>query len=106
MGTWAICVWDTARHIRVMWWNRGKTYNSKKWHDRAVQIIALPTAFALMAFSAVARMYDMMCNSFSDDVARLPTWAERKRVASKFYEAHYQIADLYEAWALFHFGKL
>lgn len=104
--TWVVCVWDSFRHVRVMWRKQDTTYNSKKWHDRAIQIIALPAAFGLMSFSAVTRVWDMMCNSFSDDIARLSRWEDRERVASKFYEAHYQIADLYEAWALFHFGKL
>merc|ERR1719199_1820934 len=59
-----------------------------------------------MAFSAVTRVWDVMCNSFNEEITRLNVWDDRLHVSSRFYAAHYQIADLYEAWALFHFGKL
>mmetsp|Transcript_10852 Transcript_10852/g.24616 ORF Transcript_10852/g.24616 Transcript_10852/m.24616 type:complete len:461 (+) Transcript_10852:72-1454(+) len=105
--TLVISAWDTWRHVNTMMKHSPKGRKGPmQAHDRAVQIIALPTAFALMSLSAVSRVWDVMCNSFSDDFANLDGWEERREVNFKFYKAHYQIADLYEAWALFQFGKL
>lgn len=103
---WFVSLLDTFRHVRVMWYNTDLSETSVRAHDRAVQIIALPAVFALMSLSGVARIWDVMRDSFSDDVDGMDTWEERRMMAFQFYDAHYHIADLYEAWSLMHFGKL
>lgn len=55
-------------------------------------------------FKSVLRMVMLMTGStHSDTVA---DFEDRKEVLFDYYEANYQVADLYEAWAIWCFARL
>jgi len=101
--TWCVCAHGTWRHAREIWTMSGVSRN----HDLVIQIIALPLVYALMALSAVLRMWRLMANSFGDPEDdwwhKWDTWHYK---ALQIYEADYAVADLYESWALHHFAVL
>lgn len=101
LATWVICGWDTWTHARVIWM---KAAGSTEAHDLAIQIIALPMVYSLLSLSALVRMWKIMSNTFGEDADE--PWAERFTHDMERYEAAYQVADLYEAWALHHFAVL
>lgn len=101
--TWLVCSWDTFKHARNIWSKTGLV----PAHDYAIQIIALPMVYSLMSLSALLRMWKVMSNFFGDQgVDWMDAWDEELHHALEIYEADYQIADLYEAWALHHFAVL
>lgn len=65
-------------------------------HDRAVNILALPPVYGLMSMSALVQVYQWATKS--------PDWDPRSTFGR--YETCTQVGDLYEAWALYQFGKL
>merc|ERR1719375_2797701 len=58
-----------------------------------------------MSFKSVCRMIQISMNDASYHHAQ-HTWVERKEFLSTLYEANFSVADLYEAWALYHFAML
>lgn len=100
LATWVICGWDTWTHARIIWSRTGST----EAHDLAIQIIALPMVYSLLSLSAVVRMWKIMSNFFGESSE--DDWNTRRDRALEIYEADYQVADLYEAWALHHFAVL
>merc|ERR1740129_1994194 len=70
-----------------------------------VQIIALPIVYSLMAFAAVMRMWQIVGDQWGNTIKTF-SFQGREHYVFRVYEADYQIADLYEAWALYHFGTL
>lgn len=82
-------------------------------HDLAMQVVALPLVYGLFALDNVVEMlrvftghaymraYDGKAPG-SDYV----TWITSVELADESYETNFQIADLYEAWALRCFGYL
>jgi len=104
LATWVICGWDTWTHARVIW---RRTSGSTEAHDLAIQIIALPMVYSLMSLSALVRMWKVMSMNFFGELGPMPeSWADRRDREVELYEAAYQVADLYEAWALRHFAVL
>lgn len=102
--TWVICVWDTWRHARII--RSSAAYTDAVFlRDLVVQIIALPMVYVMLSYAAVIRMWQVASNKFGT-TARKFTYEGREHYVFAVYEADYQIADLYEAWALYHFGTL
>lgn len=104
-------------------------------HDRAVQIIALPTVFGLMALAAMLPVFELTTGQITVDMLASPwydfrnpfnhidwsrfssqqgpqsshkpaEWKDAKVLALWRYETCFYVADLFEAWALFQFGRL
>jgi len=121
-------------------------------HDRAIQIIALPTVFSVMCMASMLPIFALISgtidakelkspwNGFvnpfeaaaavllqglpgtSDDFGRVATgnmtltnitraadaapWEQAQGLAFWRYETCYYVGDIFEAWALFQFGKL
>mmetsp|Transcript_70479 Transcript_70479/g.184788 ORF Transcript_70479/g.184788 Transcript_70479/m.184788 type:complete len:461 (-) Transcript_70479:104-1486(-) len=122
-------------------------------HDRAVQIIALPSVFAVMAMASMVPMLELVTDNISEEMIDTPfginiqqriesivsghpeignlvhhanssaisngssfgnnsthtthmTWAAARDLALWRYETCFFVADLFEAWALYQFGKL
>lgn len=68
-------------------------------HDRAVMIIALPAVYSVMAMGALARVFQYFVNH--SDGAR-----GNLEFTLRAAETCFWVGDLYEAWALYQFGKL
>jgi len=72
-------------------------------HDRAVQIILLPAVYSIMGMSSITRIYSSIA-SVQDPYSHENS--EMLRHALSRSETCFWVGDLYEAWALFQFGKL
>lgn len=70
-------------------------------HDRAVQIVLLPAVYSVMAMSSLTRMYN-----FVSEHAGSADKSSGLHDALSRSETCFWVGDLYEAWALFQFGKL
>jgi len=72
-------------------------------HDRAVQIILLPLVYSVMGMSSITRMYTFIGSAVNpyDDSNKELMHDSLSRSETCFW-----VGDLYEAWALFQFGKL
>jgi len=121
---------QTLQHVREIQQERAPMK-----HDRAVQIIALPAVYGVMAMSSLARMFQMSAGYFDDDFKHRPLNGSRSALGvngsssvhsvnassnalsqsaeddrSQLFisksETCFWVGDLYEAWALFQFGKL
>jgi len=66
-------------------------------HDRALQIIALPAVYGLMAMCALVKLYHQVTQDLE---------VEQVGIAFARYETCIYVGDLYEAWALYQFGTL
>lgn len=119
-------------------------------HDRAVQIIALPSVFAVMAMASMVPMYELVTGNIDEEMLQTPfgvdirmrfgqlqgtsmlpnvtspiasttqrpsapssiyqassdNWQEKLDLALWRYETCFYVGDLFEAWALYQFGKL
>eukprot|EP00425_Heterocapsa_triquetra_P001513 CAMPEP_0195054798 /NCGR_PEP_ID=MMETSP0448-20130528/3613_1 /TAXON_ID=66468 /ORGANISM="Heterocapsa triquestra, Strain CCMP 448" /LENGTH=392 /DNA_ID=CAMNT_0040084351 /DNA_START=221 /DNA_END=1399 /DNA_ORIENTATION=+ len=111
-------------------------------HDRAVQIIALPAVFAVMAMASMVPILELVTNNINSEMLETPfginvqdrvqhlfhphgeaqlidvslpgnfsnqthlRWEPAKQVALWRYETCFFVGDLFEAWALYQFGKL
>ncbi|CAD7955184.1 unnamed protein product [Amoebophrya sp. A120] len=73
-------------------------------HDLSIQVIALPCVYSMMAFKSVVRVWMMMtASTHNNNVADIES---RKQQLMDYYESNYQLADLYEAWAIWCFSRL
>lgn len=72
-------------------------------HDRAVQIILLPAVYSVMAMSSITRLF-----SFIGSEAHPYSVHNSAELHNSLSRAQtcFMVGDLYEAWALFQFGKL
>mmetsp|Transcript_12965 Transcript_12965/g.35275 ORF Transcript_12965/g.35275 Transcript_12965/m.35275 type:complete len:434 (-) Transcript_12965:52-1353(-) len=98
-------------------------------HDRAVQIIALPTVFGLMALASMLPVFELTTGSITAEMLKSPwydfqplnilslfqarqpgdkpaSWNDAKLLAFWRYETCMYVADLFEAWVLYQFGRL
>lgn len=82
----------TRAHINAM-----KEDDSISRHDRALQIIALPPVYGLMAMCALVKLYHQVTNDLA---------GEAQGIVIARYETCIFVGDLYEAWALYQFGTL
>lgn len=98
---------QTTQHVREIHADRAPLK-----HDRAVQIIALPAVYGVLALNSLARMYQLNSGDFEDEI-KVPRLRMANRTAEdneQLYisksETCFWVGDLYEAWALYQFGKL
>eukprot|EP00405_Crypthecodinium_cohnii_P042793 CAMPEP_0206567102 /NCGR_PEP_ID=MMETSP0325_2-20121206/25044_1 /ASSEMBLY_ACC=CAM_ASM_000347 /TAXON_ID=2866 /ORGANISM="Crypthecodinium cohnii, Strain Seligo" /LENGTH=340 /DNA_ID=CAMNT_0054070239 /DNA_START=290 /DNA_END=1309 /DNA_ORIENTATION=+ len=105
-----LLTWFQSRsHIHKIW-----RHQSELQHDRALQIIALPAVYGLMAMSSLAQLYQLANQApVADAVAAgastadaAGSLAQDRSVNYARYETVFMVADLYEAWALYQFGSL
>merc|ERR1712151_791137 len=75
-------------------------------HDRAVQIIALPAVYGTMAMSSLTQLYMLFTSTYDENLAVTTSMEERERIYLSKCETCFWVGDLYEAWALYQFGKL
>lgn len=99
--TFVVVAAQTAEHV-----NEIRKGSATLKHDRAVQIIALPAVYGIMAMSALAGMYRLSANLFDDDRMQHLAPEERRQLFLSKSETCFWVGDLYEAWALYQFGKL
>jgi len=75
--------------------------------DRAVQVLLLPPVYGLFALdSALCALAVMWGAVVRDDVDSLSEWNEHVRLRDEIYVSSFEVAELYEAWALWCFGKV
>lgn len=91
--TYLMCGAQTVQHME-----RIRDDSAVKRHDRAVQIIMLPAVYAAMASTSLTRMYKTVISP--------QTSADDTEVQLLKSETCFWVGDLYEAWALYQFGKL
>lgn len=93
--TLVLCFQQTWRHLRRM--DQG---TSPQKHDQAVQIIALPAVYGVMSFSSLVRTAQVASrDARQGDPNMLPNAMIRS-------ETCFQVANLYEAWALYQISIL
>eukprot|EP00927_Polykrikos_kofoidii_P072427 TRINITY_DN68546_c0_g1_i1.p1 TRINITY_DN68546_c0_g1~~TRINITY_DN68546_c0_g1_i1.p1 ORF type:complete len:483 (-),score=41.84 TRINITY_DN68546_c0_g1_i1:47-1405(-) len=68
-------------------------------HDRAIQVIALPAVYGVMAMSSMSEMSQLVRSGAAGDVNMVRSALSRS-------EACFRVGDLYEAWVLHQFGIL
>jgi hypothetical protein len=68
-------------------------------HDRAIQVIAMPAVYGVMAVSALTEISQLVKSGGAKNPAM-------RRLALSKSEACFRVGDLYEAWVLFQFGRL
>lgn len=127
--TTVMCWFHTEGHVFEI----HKDLARRVKHDRAVQIIALPAVFGVMALASMVPVLELVTGSvdsaalstpFGMDLSNVPFhWAagqaailgapvvaldaeQKLRLALWRYETCFYVADLFEAWALYQFGKL
>jgi len=71
-------------------------------HDRAVQILVLPSLYAVVAMGALTQVLHLTVS----DVHREAEWKQLTMYTLSRSGTFYIVAELYEAWALYQFGKL
>mmetsp|Transcript_14462 Transcript_14462/g.45459 ORF Transcript_14462/g.45459 Transcript_14462/m.45459 type:complete len:418 (-) Transcript_14462:34-1287(-) len=101
----ALSAMQTVQHVREIHADRAPLK-----HDRAVQIIALPAVYGVLALNSMARMFQLHSGDFKDDfkIGRMAnrTVKDEEQLYISKSETCFWVGDLYEAWALFQFGKL
>jgi hypothetical protein len=77
-------------------------------HDRVINIVALPAVYAVVTMSGLGRLYGMVVEVLEMNQSEISATAWEEKKASSFaeYETCIFVGDLYEAWALYQFGKL
>mmetsp|Transcript_20553 Transcript_20553/g.59520 ORF Transcript_20553/g.59520 Transcript_20553/m.59520 type:complete len:404 (-) Transcript_20553:21-1232(-) len=103
-GTALICCLPIMFLIMAMSWlltrkhmDEMKAGMARMKHERAVHIIALPSVYGVMAVCSFVKLYDTLGSD---------TTEQDEGIALARYETCIYVADLYEAWALYQFGKL
>jgi hypothetical protein len=92
---------QTYQHVRQIFQGVGW-----KKHDRAVQIIALPAVYGTMAMSSLAQLYTFFNSKYDKSAVSIESLEERERLYEVRSDTCFWVGDLYEAWALYQFGKL
>eukprot|EP00756_Hemistasia_phaeocysticola_P020169 Hpha_TRINITY_DN15705_c2_g5::TRINITY_DN15705_c2_g5_i1::g.42076::m.42076 len=84
-----------------------------EYRDKSLQVIMLPMVYSIMAFKSVLRMWKCFMNDFEHtghfsvfekDLGG--NFSVNVEIQMELYETNFRTADLYEAWALYCFGKL
>eukprot|EP00931_Biecheleriopsis_adriatica_P007211 TRINITY_DN108518_c0_g1_i1.p1 TRINITY_DN108518_c0_g1~~TRINITY_DN108518_c0_g1_i1.p1 ORF type:complete len:477 (-),score=77.86 TRINITY_DN108518_c0_g1_i1:92-1522(-) len=81
-------------------------------HDLAMQVIALPMVYGVLALDCVVTMMQLMTGQAHAEVSSpigtdpATAAAQVARVSLMTYHSNLELADLYEAWALRNFGRL
>lgn len=106
IGTFICGLMHTISHAKEVH-KKGLHLDMLPKHDKAMQIVALPMIYGLMAFKSMMRMWQVCMNDQHEHALReLDSWNARTGFLNQMYEANFSVADLYEAWALYHFASL
>lgn len=97
VATFIMCISQTVKHVEEI-----RNNAAPMRHDWAIQIIALPAVYGVMAMSSMVRCYTLLTTDI-EDAAAFETAAI---VAVSKSETCFWVGDLYEAWALFQFANL
>eukprot|EP01065_Artemidia_motanka_P045024 TRINITY_DN6516_c0_g1_i5.p1 TRINITY_DN6516_c0_g1~~TRINITY_DN6516_c0_g1_i5.p1 ORF type:complete len:431 (+),score=151.79 TRINITY_DN6516_c0_g1_i5:108-1400(+) len=98
-------------HVFLHYWV--SDFHLNEFRDKSVQVILLPMVYSIMAFKSVIRMWKCFMNDFSHtgsvsifehDLGG--NFSTNVEIEMELYESNYRVADMYEAWALYCFGKL
>lgn len=97
--TIVLCCIQASHHVDEI-----KESRSCLKHDRALQVIATPAVYGTMAMCALARAYQLAAGNDMGEPGL--DFEKRQNLTLARYETCFFMADLYEAWALYQFGKL
>lgn len=98
LACYALTSLQTFQHVE-----RIKEESAVHRHDRAVQIILLPAVYATMAFSSLTRIY-VTLGSHAHPYSHSNHDGLNRALSRS--QTCFWVGDLYEAWALYQFGKL
>lgn len=103
----------TLRHIisHVQLGSRYDLYFCTPQHDMAMQVVGLPVVYGMMSFKSLVRICRLMTGlGFQKLIAEMgednANWDHLVTGALATYNSNYELADLYEAWALWCFSSL
>jgi len=99
--TYLACIALTISHV-----NKIRLNQSVHMHDRVVQIVSLPAVYSVMALSSMARMYHVVTVGIEDSARDTPEYKVSLQSSLNRSQTSFWVGDLYEAWALYQFGKL
>ncbi|CAJ1347960.1 unnamed protein product, partial [Effrenium voratum] len=95
------CFGQTGAHLLKI-----KSGSASAFHDQVIQVLALPALYGGMAFSSMVRMYQFHVHT-SDDPSFLNLPLQKQRsVALSRSETCFFVGDMFEAWTLYHFGRM
>jgi len=111
--------WDSMEHVEERYQSE---YSTLK-HDRALQVLVLPSIFGIMNLSSIIPILMLVAGDIDEMLINSP-WARLMNLAGRGVEpepitaeeassfarwrgeTNIYVGDLYEAWMLFQFGKL
>jgi len=96
--TFVLCCIQTMQHVEEI-----RNGASTMKHDRAVLIVALPVVYGTMSMAGLMRLYVLIS---SPGASSLSDSDRREQLALAKNQTCLWVGDLYEAWALYQFGKL
>lgn len=97
--TLVLCLVQTKNHMKQI--NQGKAVSK---HDRAAQIIALPSVYGVLVLCSLSPVLHL--TSGGRHPTEVSDFEEWKHFVFSRYDICLFVADLYEAWILYQFGKL
>jgi len=100
--TYIMSALQTFQHMEEIREDRAVLY-----HDRAVQIILLPAVYGVMGLSSMTRMYSYI-GTEAAALAGASHHSKQEVLHRSLSRSQtcFWVGDLYEAWALFQFGRL
>lgn len=103
-----VCLHHLAQERRF---DKGLRWYLSHSHDLAMQVATLPMIYGVFALDCVIQMLQLMTgrafgNFHSVNVPEKKTWGIISHLTQERYSTNLELADLYEAWALYNFGRL
>mmetsp|Transcript_13974 Transcript_13974/g.26092 ORF Transcript_13974/g.26092 Transcript_13974/m.26092 type:complete len:406 (-) Transcript_13974:3-1220(-) len=100
--TLMMCFSQTGLHLLKV-----RSGDAASFHDQVIQVLALPAVYGSMAFSSLTRLYQSHVHDFVDDPSMASmSPSDQQQVALSRSETSFFVGDLFEAWTLYHFGKM
>jgi len=97
--TFIICTFHTIDHLR-----RCKTgLGNHKQHEATILILALPLYCGVCAFQGVIRMWEVMVDY---ELQAVNGWESNKDLLFNLYDSDFTVADIWESFAWFVFGRV
>lgn len=99
-----LCAAQTLQHV-----NEIRKDRAISKHDRAIQILALPAVYGVMAMTSLSRLYELTTSAHeahSTSGVNSTFMKEQEELYMSRSETCFWVGDLYEAWALYQFAKL
>eukprot|EP00747_Dinoflagellata_sp_TGD_P162574 gnl/TRDRNA2_/TRDRNA2_180305_c0_seq1.p1 gnl/TRDRNA2_/TRDRNA2_180305_c0~~gnl/TRDRNA2_/TRDRNA2_180305_c0_seq1.p1 ORF type:complete len:432 (+),score=70.96 gnl/TRDRNA2_/TRDRNA2_180305_c0_seq1:90-1385(+) len=97
--TFGMCFFQTQRHVKEI-----HAGHAALKHDRAIQVIMLPAVYSVMAMNSLGWLYEL--STLEPKSQDEKVFDHKQHMALARYETSIFVGDLYEAWALYQFGKL